>query len=930
MDVDVDDFIRRSSTSYNFQYINVTNLDRIIRNVQRNSDAKVDLKSVNEVPSIPQQNGATRLLSEDEINDILRAAEEDLQDQGTGCVESSTADDQKDLELDREDCDSDHTVTSVPSPVSSMSSIIMVMSSNELRERHSDEAADIEDNLRFEDDEYTLNEFAFSSSESRLHIEDDRQVQNSIDTCFEFMDSESIIEEVILDNDEERDGDSEGSVNVAPIIRVRSPVKPASAMIKTYEQEREEPINQVEPVLDFAEIERNNSKRNKTPMRQKIPSLERVRPPSRKSLVEEFDTFIKITELQKKICFMIDDVRHSLGKVDEPEDELEFKKREKRTAEFLIRFQRNYLYQINRLEEDVCVLSKSSSEFAQKVYQLYKLIYQGLKFYLKNMKYFVISVSPEKLWSLVKQIMSSTKLCVQKEIFDEDDLIVEEIFEKCHQLRRSLKDEANKLKRKSNRVQSSKSHPVKPAAAMQVPKLSMYGTKNATQKRRVPQRKSAPTPTKTAKSHKSDSPKPPSSKDVLKKTPRGRIIAVPMTKSSSSSLGQTKSATRVRSAVRTPAKTLDDVVTLIQQQTDPLADSRLLKEVSSALTKMSSSRDAAISPEVNQQLHQLIMETIQNITKQQLKQLIPSLERATAAKSSNHNHQNDRAGTTGEEPSVATEVTGATDQTNRVEKRFSDQKPSSADRRKSKDDNGNGHGDGTGRGKRAQCTPIRDCVGDSQSSDSGKMVTPAAVPAIPPKGVDLEISGGKMFANEMQNELATNNYRKTVGSIVSSETVSRLTGSGETRSGRLEDRKRSTTGGDARQQKINYSHNLQYLEIVSPPEDERAVHAKPGSIPEVQSHMNLAEEVARRERYQRRRELYGQLKKQVCRDRMRTLRRMAENPIYVNGHFDKPWQTVSHISDQLVDELTEETVRQGLDFGESSFVEEFLRMQLDG
>lgn len=137
------------------------------------------------------------------------------------------------------------------------------------------------------------------------------------------------------------------------------------------------------------------------------------------------------------------------------------------------------------------------------------------------------------------------------------------------------------------------------------------------------------------------------------------------------------------------------------------------------------------------------------------------------------------------------------------------------------------------------------------------------------------------------------------------------------------------TGPGPRQQKVNYSHNLQYLEIVSPPDDERGA-SKPGSIPEVQSHINLAEEVAQRQRQLRRQEMYGQLKRQVCRDRMRTLRRMAENPIYVNGHFDKPWQTVSHISDQLVEELTEETVRQGLDFGETSFVEEFLRMQLDG
>ncbi|XP_019552142.3 uncharacterized protein LOC109421960 isoform X2 [Aedes albopictus] len=961
MNIDVDDFMRRSSTGYNFQYINVGNLDRIIRNVQRNSDAtkKVESKSVSEVGPRSQANGNARLLSEDEINEILRAAEEDLQDKDPYPVELTEVDEnQKDLKPVQDGHDSDQTVTSFSSRSSSISSIV-ISSSKELRDRQSDEAADVEDNLRFEEDDYTLNGFAFSSSESQLNVEQDRQIQNSIDTCFEFMDSESIIEEVILERDEERDGDSEGSVNVAPIIRVRSPVKPASAIIKTYEQECEEPVNQVQPVLDFAAIERSNknSRSGRQSFGQKIPSLERIRPPSRKSLVEEFDTFIKITELQKKICLMIDDVRHCLGKVEEPEDELELKKREKRTAEFLIRFQRNYLYQINRLEEDVCVISKNSSEFAQKVYQLYRLIYQGLKFYLKNMKYFVISVSPEKLWTLVKQIMSSTKLCVQKEIFDEDDLIVEEIFEKSLNLRKSLKDEANKLKSKSKREKTSKVQPAKPStASTHVTKLSMYGSTNVAQRRRPPQRRNATQPAKTPNNRKQTSSKPPSTKDIPKKTPRGRIVAVPMTKSSSSSLGQSKSSVRVRSA-RTPAKTIDDVVTLIQQQTDPLADSPLLKEVSSALTKMSSSRDAAISPEVNQQLHQLIMETIQNITQQQLKQLIPSLERSTA-KTSNQNQQNDRAGTTGKEPSVATEVTGATDQTNRVEKRFSTKRPTSPDRKKNADDNtldDGGVGNRQRRTSPSSASPAtrhhRDCVGDSQSSDSGA-ATPAIKPTnaavvVAPKGVDSEISGGKFILNEFEDGFSVDNnkhhhhHNKPVGSIVSSGkiTSSRLTGSAAEQMGRgglLEDRKRSTStqrnpGAGPRQQKVNYSHNLQYLEIVSPPDDDRTPNApKPGSIPEVQSHINLAEEVALKQRQQRRQEMYGQLKKQVCRDRMRTLRRMAENPVYVNDHFDRPWQTVSRISDQLVEELTEETVRQGLDFGEASFVEDFLRMQLDG
>ncbi|XP_053699320.1 uncharacterized protein LOC128746297 [Sabethes cyaneus] len=140
-------------------------------------------------------------------------------------------------------------------------------------------------------------------------------------------------------------------------------------------------------------------------------------------------------------------------------------------------------------------------------------------------------------------------------------------------------------------------------------------------------------------------------------------------------------------------------------------------------------------------------------------------------------------------------------------------------------------------------------------------------------------------------------------------------------------------------QKVNFSRNLQYLEIVSPaaaeaePVPTATAGGSPSSgktIPEVQSHLNLAAEVASRQRNQRRKEFYAQLKQQVCGDRLQAIRRMAQNPVYVNENFQHPWRTVSRISDQLVDELVTELTKEGFDFGEQSFVEEFLRLQLDG
>ncbi|XP_058822914.1 uncharacterized protein LOC131684236 [Topomyia yanbarensis] len=216
---------------------------------------------------------------------------------------------------------------------------------------------------------------------------------------------------------------------------------------------------------------------------------------------------------------------------------------------------------------------------------------------------------------------------------------------------------------------------------------------------------------------------------------------------------------------------------------------------------------------------------------------------------------------------------------------------------------------------------IINCVGDSRGSDSGKVLG-----KIVQKGVDLEISGGNRFNEETSSQahfIAASTRFRSKDAVEASNVRQCL----------LEDRKHGTTHNLPHQQKVNYSHNLQYLEIVSPP-DEQITLPQAGPIgqnlPVVQSHLDLATEVANRQRKQRRQELYAQLKKQVCRDRIQAVRRMSQNAVYVNDNFERPWQTVSRISDQLVEELMLETAEQGLDFGEESFVEEFLRLQLDG
>ncbi|KAL9695824.1 hypothetical protein quinque_015109 [Culex quinquefasciatus] len=226
----------------------------------------------------------------------------------------------------------------------------------------------------------------------------------------------------------------------------------------------------------------------------------------------------------------------------------------------------------------------------------------------------------------------------------------------------------------------------------------------------------------------------------------------------------------------------------------------------------------------------------------------------------------------------------------------------------------------------------------SKSSDSGKIS--AGIGAGGRKkeggGVDLELCGGN--GSCLSNLEALEGLSSDGGGGGQGQVAGKAKGQRSL----LEERKKRSQRLPRQQQpqptqhKINYSHNLQYLEIVSLSDGTTAnngpaVATARRLVPEVQSHLNLAEEVANHERRQRRDEFFAQLRKQVSRDRRKTIHRMATSPVYVNGNFERPWQTVSRVSDQLIEELIADTAQDGaLDFGERSFVEDFLRLQLGG
>lgn len=95
---------------------------------------------------------------------------------------------------------------------------------------------------------------------------------------------------------------------------------------------------------------------------------------------------------------------------------------------------------------------------------------------------------------------------------------------------------------------------------------------------------------------------------------------------------------------------------------------------------------------------------------------------------------------------------------------------------------------------------------------------------------------------------------------------------------------------------------------------------------------------------------FNELKKQVLKERMEFIESISEDPLYVNELFEQPWKLLSKykntlltsvycvhnhtnkcfhfsISDTLIDELIN-SLGSEIDFGEKSFVEDFLKQEL--
>lgn len=88
--------------------------------------------------------------------------------------------------------------------------------------------------------------------------------------------------------------------------------------------------------------------------------------------------------------------------------------------------------------EQLC--SAASNEATQRVLNIFTLIHQSLQTYYKQLRYFLLDQVPQKLNTLIELASATVSICLEKQIFDRNDAIIECLQERCAKFLGFLED----------------------------------------------------------------------------------------------------------------------------------------------------------------------------------------------------------------------------------------------------------------------------------------------------------------------------------------------------------------------------------------------------------------------------------------------------------------------------------------------------------
>lgn len=139
-------------------------------------------------------------------------------------------------------------------------------------------------------------------------------------------------------------------------------------------------------------------------------------------------TMQKILTMQRKVCELLDEISFRLGNISAPDGIKDLQRRQQCVAEFVVRFSRNYLYDLNRYVKDIrrhmCVISPRAiirpnhrnlglhmHAIEHKLLAAHQLLLHALVAYCKHIPSSIPKGHPGKLREILQVILDLKTMC---------------------------------------------------------------------------------------------------------------------------------------------------------------------------------------------------------------------------------------------------------------------------------------------------------------------------------------------------------------------------------------------------------------------------------------------------------------------------------------------------------------------------------------
>lgn len=139
-------------------------------------------------------------------------------------------------------------------------------------------------------------------------------------------------------------------------------------------------------------------------------------------------TMRKILTMQRKVCELLDEIAFRLGNIPAPDGIKDLQRRQQCVAEFVVRFSRNYLYDLNRYVRDIqrhmCIISPRAiirpnhrslglhmHAIEHKLLAAHQLLLHALVAYCKHIPSSILKGHPGKFREILQVVIDLKTMC---------------------------------------------------------------------------------------------------------------------------------------------------------------------------------------------------------------------------------------------------------------------------------------------------------------------------------------------------------------------------------------------------------------------------------------------------------------------------------------------------------------------------------------